>query len=100
MTPGKIMTLIGQGYILLIGIDYAHLIPRPNRLPANSQIITVPYDAAYALIHSHWTAIAEINEEGYPPPAERKKGQGYKMGWREMGLEAPEPDAAYYLLLQ
>jgi hypothetical protein len=98
MTPGDIMKLVGQGYILLVGIDYAHLIPRPNRLPAGTPDITVPYSAVVPLMHSHH--IAEINEDGYPPPAERKNSRGYKMGWREMGLEPPKEGQAYYLLLQ
>ena len=89
MTSNKISELISQGYVLLVGIDYAHLIPRPNILPASTETITVPYDSVIPLMHSHFTA--EINEEGYPP---------YKMGWREMGLEPPKTGESYYLVVQ
>jgi len=49
-----------------------------------------------------WQWLGELNDEGYPPVAERPKtgSHGFKMGWREMGLDPPDTGHAYYTMIQ
>ena len=96
MIQGEIMRMVGQGYIVLAGNDSARLVPRPRI--SDAKVIDVPPEAVTELIRKH--LLGEINQEGYPAVKQRKPGEGYKMGWEEMGLPAPADGQKYYLLIQ
>jgi hypothetical protein len=85
---------------LLFGPNRCELIYRAYARPDGiaRDTITAPRDLVQRMIDTH--QLGEISEEGYPPKNERKKGHGYKLGWREMGLLTPGPGESYYLMLQ
>ena len=44
--------------------------------------------------------LAPITDWGTPPPKWRKPGEGWRFGWREMGLPELQPGETYYLYAQ
>jgi hypothetical protein len=60
------------------------------------EAIPVSADDAAAAISSG--RLFKLTKDGNPPPAERKKHDGYRLGWQEIKLDGTSADL--YVLLQ
>jgi len=105
MTEQEFVNHIYDGRVLVFGPSRSVLVDRlltpvPNSKMANvlRSPLECPREIAQQLIDRR--TISALTEFGYPPPGERRKGQGFKKGWKEMGLPTPSSGEAYYLLSQ
>lgn len=99
MTAAQVSKLISEKVMVLhVKPDSAELIPRKiggKFLTENRYVVPL------SVVEQLRPQMAVITELGYPPPKERKIkiGAGWKVGWREMGLESPAP-GEYWLFIQ
>ena len=93
MTAQMVLDLMGKGHRLrvsrangAVGLwEFSHGAPGAMRF-----VGLVPRDVFRSLKQS--SLIHQLTELGEPPPAERKPGEGYRMGWREAGLDGENGD--------
>ena len=43
--------------------------------------------------------LCALTKRGDPPPEKRKRGEGYRMGWKELELPDPGPRGVYYVVM-
>src|ERR1700678_4087275 len=77
------------------------LVPRQfggHYLPGvdGSERVNVPINVLRAMAQE----LAPITDWGTPPPKWRKPGEGWRFGWREMGLPELQDGETYYLYAQ
>jgi hypothetical protein len=106
VTPTEIMDKIADGMILRVTSDAVELVEferrrYPTGKPEREPIPVTQGDLQQALTTGDpvkYGMFAKLTKDGSPPPWERKKLVGYRMGWEEMGLDGDKAD--YYLLCQ
>ena len=92
-----VLSTIGTGRVLAVALDGSHakLLPVPRRNHSRQEY-DVPMEIANEAIESG--QLRQMTEDGEPPIAERKRGEGYRMGWRK--LQVPGEGYRIYCCVQ
>lgn len=87
------------GMVLLVSGDTCRLVPVPRWHLHLEECHCPTVEVAAQAFRSLQPIMGALTKMGVPPPEQRKKNQGYKLGWLEMGLPDPGP-GQYYLFVQ
>jgi hypothetical protein len=99
MTVQDVIARMGAGQPLRVPYNNATFAPDSGAELAAAMgkpAILIPRELALAVISSG--QVHKLTQFGEPPEEQRKRGEGYRCGWRELGWDGSNAD--YYCLMQ